>query len=251
MTCNSKAAEGQIGSHADYVSSRLRDTSLFCKLSQQEISCFEAAVQTRSYKKGKVLYLHGESAKFFYIIASGWIKLFSTTNEGEEIILDMLTKGDIVGESAVFEHGNHTCSAQIVENVQLFIIPSKLLKEQIISNPLLAMTMLSSQSQHHRRRYSELAFNAMQSAPQRIAGFILKLCPKNEKKDIVLFLPYDKTLIAYSLGMKGTTFSRALKILKLKTKIRIINDRVEIDRVELLEKYVYGSASKMQEHDKV
>ena len=55
MTCNSKAAEGQIGSHADYVSSRLRDTSLFCKLSQQEISCFEAAVQTRSYKKGKVL----------------------------------------------------------------------------------------------------------------------------------------------------------------------------------------------------
>jgi len=58
---------------------------------------------------------------------------------------------------------------------------------------------------------------------------------------MTLYLPYDKTLIAYSLGMKGATFSRALTILKMKTKIRIINDRVEIDRVEPFEQYVYGS----------
>jgi CRP-like cAMP-binding protein len=51
--------------------------------------------------------------------------------EGEEVIVDMLTAGHIVGESAIFDHGCYTSSAQVVSAVHLLGIPLKVLKERI------------------------------------------------------------------------------------------------------------------------
>jgi CRP-like cAMP-binding protein len=202
---------------------------------------FEDVAQSRSYTKSKMLYVENEHAEFFYIICGGWIKLFHTMPEGEEVIVDMLTVGHMVGENSIFEDGRYTSSAEVIEDVQLTSIPSRLLKNQIGLNPTLALSMLSSMSRHHRRHYGQIALNAMQSAPQRIGCFLLRLCPADGTKGIVFHLPYDKTLIAHTLGMKSATFSRALNILRQKTSIRISGTRVEIDSVEQLTKFVYGS----------
>ncbi len=80
----------------------------------------------------------------------------------------------------------------------------------------------------------------MQSAPQRIGSFLLRLCPEGKKGAVVIHLPYDKTLIASTLGMKGATFSRALNILRQKTDMRINGSRIEIESVERLIKFVCG-----------
>ena len=213
----------------DYSLGCLRSVALFSNLSDAEIACFRDAAQFRQYKKGKVLYLEGEPAEYFYVISSGWIKLFHTTPEGEEVIVDMLTTGNMAGENAIFEHGRHTSSAQIVEDVCLLSIPLNLLKEQIRLNPALALAMLSSMSLHHRRNYDEMAQYVMQNAPQRIGSFLLRLCPKDKKTGIAFHLPYDKTLIAQTLGMNIATFSRALNILRQKTALRINGTRVEIE----------------------
>jgi len=218
----------------------LRGASLFADLSNEELASFHDAAQMRSYKKGKVLYIEEEPAEFFYVICSGWIKLFHTTQEGEEVIVDMLTRGHMVGESAVFERGRHTSSAQVIEDVQLFSIPSKVLKERIRQSPTLALSMISSMYRHHRHHYAAIALNAMQSTPQRIGCFLLRLCPLGKKTDIAFHLPYDKGLIADTLGMKGATFSRSLAILKQKTGLRLKGSRVEIDSIEKLMKFVYG-----------
>jgi CRP-like cAMP-binding protein len=241
MTPTTKTANRQSTGPPERNLECLRYASLFSNLSEEELAFFSDAAQTRSYTKGKILYLEGEPAKFFYVICGGWIKLFHTLPEGEEVIVDMLTSGHMVGESSIFEHGHHTSNAQIVEDVQLICIPASLLKEQVHRSPTLAASMLASMFRHHRRHYGELALNAMQTAPQRIGSFLLRLCPPNKKKDIVIYFPYDKTLIAYTLGMKGSTFSRALNILRRQASIRVTGPRVEIDSVEKLVKFVYGA----------
>jgi CRP-like cAMP-binding protein len=235
-----KIANKQSTGPSEHLLGCLRGASLFSNLSETELACFNNAAHPRSYKKGKVLYLEGENAESFYVICGGWVKLFHTLPEGEEVIVDMLTTGHMVGESAIFEHGHHTSNAEVIEDVQLLNIPARVLKEQIHLSPALAFSMLSSIFRHHRRHYSELALNAMQSAPQRIGSFLLRLCPHDKKKGIVLHLPYDKTLIAYTLGMKGSTFSRALNVLRQKAAIRVSGSRVEIDSVDQLVKFVYG-----------
>ena len=218
----------------------LRLARFFSELSEEELAHFLNFVQARTYKKGKVLYLEGEEAEYFYVICSGWLKLFHTMPEGDEIIIDMLTNGHLAGESALFEKGFHTSSAQIVEDVHLLSIPLRVLKEQIAKSKTMALGMLSALSYHHRRHLGEMALNATQSAPQRIGRFLLRLCPRDIKQNFVFHLPYDKTLIADTLGMKGATFSRGLNILRQKTGLRIKGTRVEIDSIDKLVKFVYG-----------
>jgi CRP-like cAMP-binding protein len=240
MKPKKKVIDQDLSGHRPNFLGCLKGASLFSNLSENEIACFQDAAQLHTYKKGKVLYLKGEPADYFYIICEGWIKLFHTMQEGDEVVVDMLTAGHIVGESAIFEQGRHTSSAQVIEDVQLISIPAHILKNQIRLSPALALGMLSSMSRHHRRHYGEIALNNMQNAPQRIGAFLLRLCPQHRKKSVAFHLPYDKTLIASTLGMKSSTFSRSLNILRQKTNIRIIDTRVEIDSVDQLVKFVYG-----------
>ncbi len=221
----------------------LKDISIFANLSAEELVAFDAVARPRSYKKGKMLYVEGEPASYFYVVQSGWVKLFHTMPEGDEVIMDMLTRGDLVGDSAIFENDRHTGSAQVIEDVHLLSIPLRTLKEQIVSNRNLALAMLLAMSRHHRRHCSERALNAMQSAPQRVGYFLLKLCPKNQAQGIIFRLPYNKTLIAETLGMKSETFSRSLNILRNKIGLRIKGSNVEIDSTERLAEFVYGSFS--------
>ena len=61
----------------------------------------------------------------------------------------------------------------------------------------------------------------VRSGTQRVADFLLKLCPVREGSAVVA-LPYDKSLLASRLGMKPEGFSRALARLR---ELRVRTDR--------------------------
>ena len=153
----------------------------------------------------------------------------------------MLSKYSITGENAIFEHGCFTSNAQVAEDAQILCIPLCILKEQLSVNNLLAFNMLNSMVQDRRMHELQLKQYLLYSAPQRIGCFLLGLCPTLEQKDgATLNLPYDKTLIASTLGMKGATFSRALNILRHETGIVITGTRVTIDSISRLLEFVNG-----------
>ena len=219
----------------------LKNLPLFTNLPDKDVTRFADAAQLKAYKKGQYLYMEGERAQYFYVMCSGWLKLMHLTEEGEETVIAMLTKNNIVGESAIFEQGNFASSAQIVEDAQILSIPITLLKEQMGISTQLALNMLTSMIQYQRRHEMQLEQFLLYSAPQRVGCFILGLCPTPEQKDgVKIALPYDKSLIANTLGMKGPTFSRALNMLRDETGTRISGNLVTIDSMERLLKFVDG-----------
>lgn len=222
----------------------LKSIALFDNFSDKEIERFVSVSQLKTYKKGKLLYLEGDKSDFMYVICSGWLKLFHMTEEGEEVILAMLTTDSTTGENSIFEQGHFTSSAQIAEEATIISIPYALVQEQLQVNNQLALNMLRSMVQYQRRHELQLEQYLLYSAPQRIGCFLLGLCPVLEQKDgVILNLPYDKTLIASNLGMKGATFSRALNILREETGILITGTRVTIDSMDQLKKFVDGCYS--------
>lgn len=219
----------------------LKELTLFAHLSEKDIQHFAESAHIKSYKKGQYLYMEGEQAKYFYVICSGWLKLLHVTEDGEEVVIAMLTKNNITGESAIFEQGNFASSAQIVEDAQIISIPIAILKEQMAVSTQLALNMLTSMIQYQRRHEMQLEQFLMYSAPQRVGCFILGLCPVQEQKDgVQIELPYDKSLIANTLGMTGPTFSRALNMLRDATGTRIQGSRVTVDSMKRLLKFVDG-----------
>jgi len=218
--------------------------TLFIHIPDEEVARFSDAAQIKNYKKGQILYSESEPAAFFHIICSGWIKLFHTTAEGEEMILAMLTRDSVTGVKPLFEQERFTMSAQVVEDAEIFSIPLALLKERLRTNNQLALNMISYMVQQQRRYELHQEQYFLYSAPQRIGCFLLGLCPALEQKDgVILKLPYDKVLIASALGMKAPTFSRALNILREETGIHITGTSVTIDSMQRLLTFVDGCYS--------
>jgi CRP/FNR family transcriptional regulator, dissimilatory nitrate respiration regulator len=221
----------------------LKGTNLFSKIPDETLSVFNSAAQARSCPKGQIIYLEEDPAEFFYIIEHGWVKLFHETLDGEEAVMDILTTGHIFGEDTVFNNNIYKHSSQAVEDTELLVIPTSLLRDYLHKDHTLALAMLSSMSQHRRRQDREIEHLSIQNASQRIGCFLLRLIPKNKEKNIVIDLPYDKTLLAARLGMQLPTFSRALNTLRQATHIRISGARIEVDDIHQLSDFSCSACS--------
>lgn len=221
----------------------LKNTQLFSHLEPGELADFMDAAKTRQAEKGKILYLQNEPSEFFYVIRSGWVKLFRETLDGEEAVIDILTTGHVFGETSVFEDGLHSCNAQVVEDAQLIVLPSSLLREKTQVSHTFALNMLAAMSHHRRHSIEELEHLTVQSAPQRIGCFLLRLCNSQEEGEVTLHLPYDKTLIAARLGMKPETFSRALTRLRQESDIDVKGATVSIPDIQRLVGYTCNACS--------
>ncbi|MDH5723736.1 MAG: Crp/Fnr family transcriptional regulator, partial [Alphaproteobacteria bacterium] len=188
-------------------------------------------------EKGKILFLHEDPAEYFYIIKSGWVKLFRETLDGAQSISDILPEGNIFGETAVFENNIYPHSAETIEPSEIISVPIKLLKDELENNHAFALKILSYMARNRRRQDIEIEHRTVQNASQRIGCFLLRLAKTDHDGTIIIHLPYDKTLIASRLGMQPETFSRALSKLKEKTGIRIKGATIEFDTLEQLISY--------------
>jgi len=221
----------------------LKELSLFAGTAETTVDAFAKASQFQTVPKGTVLFLQDDESEWFYVLTAGWVKLFRETVDGNEAVIDMVTRGHIIGDTAVLEDGVHSFGAATVEETTFLRVPSSLLKATIKENHEIALAMLTSMSKLRTRQTREIESLTLQNASQRIGCFMLRLCQLSAVEPIHLTLPYDKSLIAARLGMKSETFSRALNKLRSETNITIKGANVEIPSIDILSHYVCSACS--------
>lgn len=221
----------------------LKRLPLFSNMNSSLFTAFCQAAQIQRLQKGTTLFLQDGPSEWFYVITSGWVKLFTETLDGDEAVIDMLTAGHVVGETGILEDGLHTFGAATVEPVTLLRLPSSLLKSAVAEDHNTALAMLGSLSRHRQRQTREIESLTLQNASQRIGCFLLRLCDPDLENPITLTLPYDKSLIAARLGMKSETFSRALNKLRAETNIAVKGAVVTVPDVQTLSMYVCSACS--------
>jgi CRP-like cAMP-binding protein len=217
--------------------------SLFARASENLLDTFVQAAQVVTLKKGDTLFLQDDDADAFYIVLTGWLKLFRETLDGNEAVIDMVTNGHIFAETSILEDGVHSFGASAIEDVKVLRLPTALLKKAITEDNGMALSMLTSLSRHRKRQTREIESLTLQNASQRIGCFLLRLCHQDDSGPIELRLPYDKSLIAARLGMKSETFSRALNKLREETGIAVKGATVVIPTLDVMSSFSCSACS--------
>ena len=224
-----KAPINSFGEYEDLIGS----LQIFSGLSQESLNSLLNHAQIRKFYKGKLLFLEGEPANRLHIIMSGWVKIFKGTSAGEETILQMLSSGDSIMESAIFLNTSFPVSAQIAEDTIVLSIPAPVIREQIKNNNELALNLLTSMSHRSQGLIRQIEDARLKSVDERTGWFLLRLLLEQGFMSRDVRLPYDKSLIASYLDMKRETFSRSLH--RLKTKgFKIENDILVIPDLKAL-----------------
>jgi CRP/FNR family transcriptional regulator, dissimilatory nitrate respiration regulator len=194
-------------------------------------------------EKGQLLFTHQQPASHFYIILKGWIKLFRETLDGAQAVVDILPHDHMFGETSIFENDIYPFSAEAAETSLLVSMPLSLLKTEIENNPKMAHAMLSAMARYRKQQDQELEHRTLQTAPQRLGCFLLRLADHNANGPVVIHLPYDKMLVASRLGMQPETFSRALTRLREATGIQVKGATIEMESLDQLTSFSCSACS--------
>lgn len=226
-------------------SSALQQLDLFKQASSHSLNQLSQAFKRHFYKKNTLLLDHHTLALTFLYVINGWVKLFKENANGEEIVIDVLTKGHYCGDEFLFQaEETDTYSAQSISDVEVITLPLATLKRLLRSDNGLSIGFLEQSLKKRRNMYVETEHLNMKNAMQRIGCFILRLCDQHNGQKLTIHLPYDKVLLAARLGMRAETFSRALKKLSKECSLKIHDQAVEIACRDQLVHYVCPSCSK-------
>ncbi len=192
----------------------IKKTPLFQNISQRDIEELATHCHQKNLSKGQELFSMGDKADSLYIVLKGWVKLYRTSKEGEEAIINIFGPGESFAEAAVF-NDSHTypVNAQAIEQSTLIDIPYGYFVRKIEDDKNFALRILGAIASRQHYLVQQLEQVTTRSATQRIGAFLLRFCIKeSQNKDGVWIvdLPYDKSVISTRLNIKPETFSRAL-----------------------------------------
>jgi len=220
---------------ADSDMALVRQLPLFANLPKEFLDNILEGSVPRDVGKGMVLFHRDDPADCFYIVLYGWVKVFRETADGDEAVLGVFTRGEILAEAATFLDQGYPATAQVAEDARVLPILGSGFRSHIRSKPEIALNMLASMSKHLHGFVVDVEQLKTSSATQRVVEFLLKLCSVDEGSAVVV-LPYDKTLISRRLGMQPESLSRILAKLR-KQGVRTEQNRVVINDVAALLEY--------------
>ena len=193
-----------------------------------------AVAQERRFARNEVIFLEGDAAAGFYLVAQGQVKIFKTSLEGKEQILHVFGRGEPFGEAPVFSGQSvFPASAVSLSAADLLFFPRREFVSLISSSPDLALSMLAVLSRRLRQFAAQIESLSLKDAPSRLAAHLVYLAEEQGCSDCVT-LDIPKGQLASLLGASPETLSRIFTSLSAEGLIRVDGRKIELLRYEAL-----------------
>lgn len=187
--------------------------AMFRGLKPQTIERLVAPARIVMLRPQDKLARQGEVADAFFIVVSGWLKLYRNSAAGEEAVLEIMKTGSTFAEAASFSRTTYLATAEAVTDARVARVPADHVVRCMREDADIALRMVSSISEHMHYLVDQVERLKAQSGLQRVAEFLASCAPADQGR-CTLALPYDKMLIARQLGLMPESLSRAFARLR-------------------------------------
>ena len=211
---------------------RLKSIPYFGGLSAAELESIKALVFEIEAERGELLLLEGEPSEALYFVVSGAVKVFKTSPDGKEQILQIMRPGEAFNEVPVFDGGLNLASAQSMGPVVIYGIKKENL-EAILRNhskvALNAVRVLSQKLRHVVSLVEDLSFRHVNA---RVAKILLEYASDGSGAGEKL----TQQEMAAIAGTAREMIGRSLKELMDEGIIKLERHRIVIADKEALKK---------------
>lgn len=160
----------------------LKDVDLFSGLDDDPLISIMEDSYKEEYPTDKLMFLQGDPAENFYILAKGSIKLFQTTQGGDQVVLHYLKAGEAFGIIAVLREIDYPVTAQVVKDCVVYRWSHKTIKSWIFKQPQIAINSIRILSNHILEFQNRIRELATEKVEQRVAHALLRLAQQSGKK---------------------------------------------------------------------
>lgn len=195
------------------LSASLRRHYLFAALSDPQWARLEHHVSQRHLLPGERLFLQGEPAHAFFIVGSGCMKLFRTSERGVEKIMRLVRTGQSFAEGVLFfDPPRYPVHAHAVNETLLAAVERDAYMALLRESFDTCRAVMAQMVQRIYAHWDEIETLSLHGSQARVARYLLDLQAGSRRGGVPdsVRLPARKTLIAARLGLAPETLSRAL-----------------------------------------
>lgn len=220
----------------------LKSISVFSTLNPSELKEIIPYVQPVSFKKKDIIFSEGDPSEWFYIVAEGKIKITKLSQEGKELILEIIPPLDFFGGLAVLRGFPYPANAIAMDDAELLRISRSNILRILDRFPSLMYCMAMQLGDRMKESHEALKNIALERVESRIASLLLKLSDKTGNKTgegIMIDMKLTKQDIA---EMVGTTVETSIRTMSKLRKLGIIiekDGRIIITNLDKLKALCY------------
>jgi CRP/FNR family transcriptional regulator, cyclic AMP receptor protein len=133
--------------------------ALIASLAEPGIRALAELGRVRTYPKQTLIIHEGDVSDTVFIVLAGRVRVFSSAEDGRDVILDVLGPGEIVGEMAL-DGSPRSASIMTMESTTVAVVDAATLRERLKSDlelPMLLVTELLGRLRRTSRVVKQLA----------------------------------------------------------------------------------------------
>lgn len=211
----------------------------FAGLPAAAIEAIDARMRVRGYAEDTPIHRVGEAASHLYVLAEGKVKLIRPTLAGDDVLIDVLTPGDLFGSAAALGHATYPDTAHTLTVACALSISARDFRAVLVEYPRVALAVLDDVTQRLEQAHTTVRRLASGTVEHRVASTLLALADKvGEPRggEILLQLPLTRPDLAAMTGTTTESVSRTLSRLRRAGVIATGRRWISItDRVRLAE----------------
>jgi CRP-like cAMP-binding protein len=148
---------------------------LFAGLGAREIEALAAVTRTQSVAARDELFHKGDAGTQVYAVVQGTLKVVTTSEEGDDVVLNLLGPGAVIGEVAVLCNAPRSASVVALTPCELLAIERRDLLAFLRSHPDASLALMSVLAER-LRHLSELVEDTLfLNLPARLAKKLVEL----------------------------------------------------------------------------
>lgn len=165
------------------------------------------------FAAGQSIYYEGGKATLLRVVVYGAVKLIRHTEDGNEILVDMLKSGEYFGSLSALGEDTYLETAIAQSDACIMAIGNREFRSVMSSNPAVAVAVLDVTAEKLNTAREQIHHLTTLSVEKRIAHILLKLSHKfGEEKEmgLLLQLPLSRKDLADMAGTSTETTSRIM-----------------------------------------
>ena len=173
----------------------------------------QSYLQVKTFKKGTFLFKEGELCLNLAIVVSGQVKISSVHYSGDEVVFNVLNKGDIFGNNLIFSDSpRYKGDVFALEESIIVLISKKNLVKILQSNKDFLLLYLNIQSNFGKKLNSTIKMLSFSSAEERFRFYLRENGNNISYRSV--------TELAEILHLQRETLSRVLTKLEKENIVR-------------------------------
>lgn len=209
----------------------IRQHRLFAGLPEDALNQLMAIARERDCPKRTVLFGQGDPCEGFYVVLEGMVRLYKSSADGREHVVEVIRAGQSFAEAAVFAGTPFPVSAEALEPTRMLFFPKAPYLAFLEARPQVLFGLIASLSVRMHQLVAKVERLTLCDARQRVAGFFADLIDATAPPHT---LDVSKRTMAGQLGLTPETLSRTLASLQAEGVIAMDGRRFRVTDADAL-----------------